>query len=141
MLHFNNHKYLSIATIGEDDFIDLQEQMVPVIAGWYTIGLGLRLHIEILKVIEMDCSSPMECMDKVLKSWLRRRYNVRRFGEPTWRTLVQVVAHPAAGNNPKLALEIAGKHLGNLAYTIQVLEDHVILQVTLLVGEKLCRVI
>ena len=42
-----------------------------------------------------------------------RNYNVERFGEPTWRAVVKVVAHPAAGDNCALALSIAKQHSGN----------------------------
>lgn len=52
-------------------------------------------------------------MNEVVRSWLKREYNVKKFGEPSWQALVQVVANPAAGNDPKLALEIARKHPGN----------------------------
>ena len=52
-------------------------------------------------------------MSEVLKNWLRRNYNVERFGEPTWRAVVEVVAHSAAGDNCALALSIARKHTGN----------------------------
>ena len=48
----------------------------------------------------------------VLTCWLRKNYDVELFGEPTWRTLVKVVARPVAGNNCALALSIAGRHSG-----------------------------
>ena len=86
--------------------------MLPLVASWHAIGIGLRLKLSILDKIR-DLS-PGERMTEVVLAWLRREYNVERFGEPTWRTLVKVVAHTAAGNNPKLALEIAREHPGNL---------------------------
>ena len=39
---------------------------------------------------------------------------MERFGEPTWRAVVKVVAHPAAGDNCALALSIAKQHPGNI---------------------------
>ena len=42
--------------------------------------------------------------------WLKRNYNVRKFGEPTWQKLVQAVGHPAGGANMALAREIARRH-------------------------------
>ena len=51
-------------------------------------------------------------MSAVLKHWLRRNYDVELFGEPTWRTVMKMVAHSAAGNNCALALNIAGRHSG-----------------------------
>ena len=39
-----------------------------------------------------------------------RKYNVERFGEPTWQRLVEAVGDPTGGVNPGLAREIAGRH-------------------------------
>ena len=35
---------------------------------------------------------------------------MKRFGEPTWQWLVEVVGHPAGGANTVLAREIATRH-------------------------------
>jgi len=107
----------------EDDLFDVLDQMLPISAKWKALGLGLRLNYRILYTIENDRGSPTECMNEVVLAWLRREYNVERFGEPTWRTLVQVVAHPAAGDDPTLAQKIAEKHPGDLVYTILVLDN------------------
>ena len=37
---------------------------------------------------------------------------VKRFGKPTWRKLVEAVEDKVGGNNPALAQRIAGEHLG-----------------------------
>ena len=63
-------------------------------------------------------------MSEVLRCWLRKNYNVDRFGEPTWQTVVKVVAQPAAGNNCALALRLAEKHSGN-AYTLVMLHNYI----------------
>ena len=45
-------------------------------------------------------------------------YNqVKRFGKPTWRRLVEAVEDPAGGNNHALALNIAAEHPGMQLYT------------------------
>ena len=46
----------------------------------------------------------------MLTHWLKRNYNVKKFGEPSWQRLVEVVGHPAGGANPALASQIAEKH-------------------------------
>ena len=46
----------------------------------------------------------------VLLSWLRHRYNVDRFGPPTWRKLVEAVD---SQTNPALAAAIAARHPAN----------------------------
>ena len=103
--------------------------MSPVVEAWNAIGLGLRLHPGIIDGIDHDysSSSSWEHMKAVVLAWLMREYNVERFGEPTWRILVHVVAHPAAGNNPAHALKIAREHSGSCTYTIVVLDDYNVL--------------
>ena len=46
----------------------------------------------------------------MLTQWLKRNYNVKKFGEPSWQRLVEAVGDPAGGTNPALANQIAEKH-------------------------------
>ena len=59
---------------------------------------------------EMDPGRPNRCLSDVLESWLKRNYDTEKFGPPTWRWLVEIVADPAAGNDTALADKIARKH-------------------------------
>ena len=47
----------------------------------------------------------------MVKEWLKRNYNVERFGEPTWQWLVKVVGDPAGGADKALARHIATRHM------------------------------
>ena len=100
--------------IGEDDHFDILTEMMPVAGSWKVIGRGLRIDSGRLETIEDSYpTKPKECLSEMLTCWLKRNYNVERFGEPSWQAVVKVVAHPAAGDNCALALSIAGKHPGN----------------------------
>ena len=100
--------------IGEDDHFDILTEMMAVAGSWKTVGRGLRIDSGHLNVIqESNSGKPKECLSEMLTCWLNRNYNVERFGEPTWRAVVKVVAHPAAGDNCALALSIAEQHSGN----------------------------
>ena len=100
--------------IGEDDLLDVLEEMMPVVNSWKAIGRGLRIDSGHLEMIQKDNpGSSKECLSGTLTCWLKRNYNVERFGEPTWRGVVKVVARPAAGDNCGLALSIAEKHPSN----------------------------
>lgn len=80
-------------------------------AKWKAIGTGLGIKRGRLDEIEAaHPGDPSECLAEVLTTWLRKGYNVKRFGEPTWQKLVQALSDPAAGSNPALALTIAKKH-------------------------------
>ena len=89
--------------------------MMPVVSSWKAIGTGFRIDPGRLDAIQQSNSGkPKECLLEVITCWLKRNHNVEEFGEPTWRAVVKVVAHPAAGDNCALALRIAGKHPGNI---------------------------
>ena len=86
---------------------------MPLVSSWKAIGRGLRIYSRCLEAIqERNPENPRECLSEMLICWLKENYNVERFGEPTWRAVVKVVAHPAAGDNCALALRIAEKHSG-----------------------------
>ena len=46
----------------------------------------------------------------MVTEWLKKNYNVKRFGEPTWQKLVEAVGHPAGGANMATARDIARRH-------------------------------
>ena len=98
--------------IDEDDLYDAQKALIPAVAKWKAIGTGLGIKRGRLDEIEAaHLGEPSECLAETLTTWLRKGYNVKRFGEPTWEKLVQVVSDPAAGSNPALALTVANKYL------------------------------
>ena len=114
-MHFcvSTSSLASLPYIGEEDCFDILMEVIPVACSWRVIGTGLRIDSGHLDVIQQNnLGKPRDCLLDTLTCWLKRNYNVGRFGEPTWRTLVKVVAHPAAGDNQALALSIAGKHPG-----------------------------
>ena len=102
---------------GIDDLFDVKSKLAPVTARWKHIGLALRLDPSELKKIEKDNRDSVEdCLTEVLTLWLNKAYKYERFGEPSWELLARAVAHPAGGNNPALAEEIAKKHGGIIYY-------------------------
>ena len=49
-------------------------------------------------------------MEMIIEYWLDRKYNVAKFGEPSWKTLVEAVAHKLGGYNNRVAGDIAKRH-------------------------------
>ena len=108
---------LGFFCVDEEDLFDIKKALISVAAKWEDIGIGLGIKQGMLDEIEKaHPGGPSECFGKVLITWLRRSYNVKRFGEPTWQKLLQIVSDPAAGNNPALALRIAKNHLSGRKY-------------------------
>ena len=94
-----------------DDLFDVRKELIPVSAKWRSIGIALRLKPDILDGIKAeDGGDPPACLTATVTEWLKRNYNVKRFGEPTWQKLVEVVADPTGGANMALARDMARKH-------------------------------
>ena len=76
-------------------------------------SLGMVLHLPRRDIDGIARNYPHDAtaaLYEVVKLWLEQRYNVRRHGPPTWRRLVEAVAHPGGGGNIQLARRIADNH-------------------------------
>ena len=78
---------------------------------WKNIGLALRLTPDLLNTIGTK-ENVKDCPLEVLTQWLKETYNVKRFGDPSWKLLVKAVSDPAGGSDRALAEAIAQKHQG-----------------------------
>ena len=86
-------------------------ELIHAAAHWKSIGIALRLKVTLLDSIQAEnTNDPRACLTSVITEWLKRNYNVKRFGEPTWQMLANAVGHPAGGANMGLARAIAKKH-------------------------------
>ena len=80
---------------------------------WRKIGLALRLDPSLLERIRQKSYVDVDdYLSDVLTEWLKKAYNTTRFGDPSWKLLVEAVAHPAGGNDRALAEKIAMKYNG-----------------------------
>ena len=108
---FNDSKMQTSPKLAAEDLYDIKSGLISIAASWKAIGRGLRLDSGQLDEIGVKHPfNPKECLSEVLAKWLKKDYNVTRFGEPTWQQIVEIVASPAAGSDPALALTIAKKH-------------------------------
>lgn len=86
---------------------------MPINSMYYQLGRCLRLRVDDLKAIReaypSGCDNESALTD-VLLLWLCQKYNVERFGPPTWKMLVEAVDKNTGGNNHDLAMEIASNH-------------------------------
>ena len=98
-----------LSCIGSDDLFDIYSELLPVASKWKNIGLALRLAPDLLDTIG---AKERDCLLAVLTQWLKKTYNVERFGEPSWKLLVKAVSDPAGGSDRALAGNIAQKHQG-----------------------------
>ena len=90
--------------------------MEPVSYRCRQIGLALGLESSKLEVIEKENMKVLDRLTEVLKLWLRKEYDVKKFGEPSWSLLAEAVRHRAGGNDSALAQEITKKHAGSRSF-------------------------
>ena len=94
-----------------DEHVDVRRELIPVAAKWRNIGSCLGLKPDTLDSIDKrNSGNPTACLMSVVTEWLKRNYNMEKFGEPTWQQLVRAVADPAGGANKGVAKDMATKH-------------------------------
>ena len=97
----------------DDDVFLVRKALFPVAAQWRAIGEGLGVKGGRLDEIHINHpNDSASCMGEVVREWLKRNCNAGKFGDPTWRKLVEVVGSPVGGNNLELAMKIAKEHPG-----------------------------
>ena len=100
---------------GEDNLVDVIEEVMDVAARWRSVGLALRLRVAELDTISSkNHTDPTECLKDMLLAWVQQHYNINEFGPPSWRLLCQAIFKQAGGNNPALARKIAEHHHGRV---------------------------
>ena len=97
---------------GEDDLVDVVEEVTDLAAKWRSLGLALRLKASALNTIcSKNHSNPTECLNDMLLEWLQQHYDIKKFDPPSWKLLCQAVSKSGGGDNPALARKIADGHL------------------------------
>ena len=95
----------------EDNFREVLVEAAGVHFCYYQFGVYLGLPQRELEAIRTAFSSNVnQAFIEMLLVWLRHRYNIQKYGPPTWRRLVEAVDHPIGGNNHALAKTIAEHH-------------------------------
>ena len=96
---------------GEDDLVDVVEEVMDLASRWHSLGLALRLKpAELDTISSKNHTNPTDCLKDMLLAWLQQRYDIIKFGLPSWRMLCQAILKSAGGNNPALSRKIAERH-------------------------------
>lgn len=86
--------------------------VISISVKYYALGLALRLRPHDLdRVRQENHQSIQDALRDVLLLWLRKAYDVDKYGPPTWEKLMEAVGKESGGNNRALAEEIAAKQL------------------------------
>ena len=95
----------------EDDFHDVLREVVSLQASYYQFGVELALPLRELDAIRKAFhENSNQAFTEVLRMWVMHRYNIEKYGPPTWRRLVEAVDRVTRGNDHELAKKIALNH-------------------------------
>ena len=94
-----------VLCIGTEQLLDVKKE-VGRFAEWKDLGLHLGLSVESLEVIERDYRWTKDQLEAVLLQWLRRDYDLDKYGSPSWSGLANAV-EPI---NRALAIRIRERH-------------------------------
>lgn len=75
-----------------------------------TFAVQLGLSPNTVEVAQNECTTVSERLQRIILEWLRRNYDTKIHGLPSWRRLCTAVASKAGGRDKSLALEIADQH-------------------------------
>ena len=97
---------------GEEDIQEIIATVVQIRTRYKAFGMMLGLSCTELEAIEMSITpfNVGEALRRVILTWLRQEYDVKKFGHPTWRRIVEAMDHEAGGNNHALAKAVATDH-------------------------------
>ena len=81
-------------------------------SNWEKVSAYLGLSFELIDTIKRD--NPRDstgCWNEALKEWIKQNYNTKKFGRPSWRSLLRAVAEVDKRQFQKLAAEHQGEKL------------------------------
>ena len=122
---------MDVFSLDIKDHFDVMDELSDVVHKWRPICAALRLPPPVLNAIKSDNQDAETCLEKAVTRWLNQSYNTERFGLPSWKMLVDAVAHHRGGDNPALAQQIAERHNGK-TYVLQ--PGHIMMNIVLYLG-------
>jgi len=98
---------MAIFVLGIDDLADVFIAVKGLAADWWTLAIQLGLNHDSLSVIQADNpKDSVTCLTKSIADWLKKNYNVKKHGLPSWRSLVRCLTEMDKAQ----ALRVADKH-------------------------------
>ena len=97
--------------IGNGDLFSIESEVLDISPQWKKFGGALKIDEKVLRKIAAEKKDdPGECLHETLHEFLKMNYDTKAHGQPSWRLIVQAVAHRNGGNDKGLALDIAHNH-------------------------------
>ena len=89
----------------------MYREVISIQTSYYQFGIELGLPLREMDAVQKAFRQDIpQAFTEVLRIFLRHRYNIEKYGPPTWRRLVEAVDSFAGGNSHALAKKIAKHH-------------------------------
>ena len=89
------------------------QALEPVSAMWMQVGIILGLNYDFLRTLR-SCDHE-DRLEKLVKRWLKQKFDHEKFGLPSWKKLVEAIGARAGGADGRHALKIAKEHPSKIA--------------------------
>ena len=91
--------------VDQEDHGDVLDSVESLAAQWRILSTMLRLKEPSLAAIKGEHRDVRTCLSKALIEWLKRNYNHKEHGRPSWRRLAQAVKDLDNALFEKIAIE------------------------------------
>ena len=110
LTHSHSILWLSTAflTVEIDDWNIVVIECKSLAAKWEQLSVYLGLSCDVIDNIK-GSGDNYNCWSEALKHWIRQNFNTRKFGVPSWRSLLKAVAEVDKLQFKKLADKHQGK--------------------------------
>ena len=105
-------KFIRILSAEKEHWNILIIECKSLSSNWEKVSGYLGLSFELIDTIKRD--NPRDstgCWNEALKEWIKQNYNTKKFGRPSWRSLLRAVAEVDKRQFQKLAAEHQGEKL------------------------------
>ena len=114
----NSYKIISnffSSHLDEDDQAEVEEALQCLHSRWREVGIQLHIRNYDVENVYAQHMEPARAMGTIVALFLRRNYNVAKFGPPTWKAIVEAVEKPSGGANVAQAERINNEYAGRLS--------------------------
>ena len=94
----------------DDDWNIVVIETRALASSWEQLVVYLGLPFDL---IDNTIRPASNCWSEALKQWIKQNYNIKKFGQPSWRTLLRAVAQV----NKLQFKKLAEKHKAGMMWT------------------------
>ena len=102
---YSTFSVMQFAFIEEDDWNVVVMETKSLAAEWEEISICLGLPFDLIKGTKSVAGDCYQRWSEALSQWIRQNYNTKKFGDPSWRTLLKAIAGVDKRKFKKLAAD------------------------------------